>query len=348
MKLIDKLCSECFKDQGLKLLSERIGKESSINCPNCLNSNGIKLNTKEIETLAYRFFVVGSILKLDYGAAPLIQFNEYQKTNVNFSDSLKLDVKLFEETLGIGFFYYGPRLWMVGEIEPLKDLQNKNTRNLIFERILKEFPTVLLEKNELFYRIRTNPKYPANENEYDSSPYPGDGRLDTKSHPVLYGSQDLEVCIHECRVTVEDEIYVATLSPKQALKLLDLTELIEEDCTEFESLDLSMQMLFLASKHSYEISKELSVFVKENDFDGIIYPSFFSLVRTGKIPFSTVYGISTRKLPEFKNIEKSNTIRNLAIFGSPIKDKKIEVKNINKLGLNRIIYDYQFGPAEIK
>jgi len=348
MNLNEELCSECFTDQGLKLLSERIGIENSNKCPNCSNSNGIKLNAEGIETLAYRFFVIGSILKLDYGTAPLIQFNKHQKTSIDLSDSLKEDVKLFEKTLGIGFFHYGPRHWMVGEIGPLKDLQNKKTRNLIFDRILKEFPTVLLEENELFYRIRTNPKYPTNENEYDSSPYPGDGRLDTKSHQVLYGSQDLEVCIHECRVTVEDEIYVATLRPKQALKLLDLTELIEEDCTEFESLDLSIQMLFLASKHSYEISKELSVYVKEKDFDGIIYPSFFSLVRTGKIPFPTVYGISTRKIPQYKEIEKSSTIRNFALFGSPIKDKKIEVKNINKLGLNRIIYDYQFGPAEIK
>lgn len=347
MNLNEKLCSECFIDQGLKLLAERIGTENSEDCTHCSSSNGIKLNVEQLKTLAYRFFVVGSIFKPSYGAAPIIQFNEHQETSVEFSNSLQKDIKLFEKNLGVGFFHYGPRQWMIGEIEPLKDLQNKKRRKLIFNRIINEFPTVLLKENELFYRIRTNPKDPTDENEYDSSPYPGNGRLDSKDHPVLYGSQDLEVCIHECRVTVEDEIYVATLKPNKALKLLNLTELIAEDYSEFESLDLSIQMLFLASKHSYEISKELSLYISNKGFDGIIYPSYFSLVRTGKIPFPTAYGISTRRIPEYKELEKSSTIPNLAIFGNPVKDKRVKVKNINKLGLNRIIYDYQFGPAEI-
>jgi len=342
------LCSECFQDQGLKLLAEKIGFENKANCCNCNKSNGSKLSIEQVEILAYRFFVVGSILKTKYGAAPLIQFNEHQKTSVKFSDSLKNDVELFEKTLGVGFFHYGPRLWMIGEIEPLKELQNKNTRKNILKRIIKEFPTFELKTTDLFYRIRVNPTNPNNKNEYDSPPQPGNGRLDSEVQPVLYGSQDLEVCIHECRVTVEDELYVATLKPKSKLKLLDLTEVIEEDCTEFESLDLTIQMLFLAGKHSYEISKELSLIVKQSGFDGIIYPSFFSLVRTGKVPFQTVYGISTRKIPQYKDFEKGSTIQNIGLFGRPIKENKVEVVNINKLGLNRIIYDYQFGPSEIK
>lgn len=347
MKKKEILCSECFEDQGLKLLAERIGEDISGNCSICSNSKGVKLNLEQLQNLAYRFFVVGSIFKPDYGAAPLIQFNEHQKNNVHFSESLKKDVSLFEEILGIGFFHYGPRLWMVGEIEPLKNLQNPKKRKSIFERIIKEFPTVFLNENDLFYRIRTNPEFPVNESEYDSPPTPGNGRLDNVNNPVLYGSQDLEVCIHECRVTVEDQIYVATLKPRGRLKLLDLTEIIEEDCTEFESLDLSLQMLFLASKHSYSISQELSLDISENGFDGIIYPSYFSLVRVGRIPFPTVYGLSTRRLSQYRKFETSSMIPNIALFGRPIKEKKVKVKSINKLGLNRVIYDYQFGPAEI-
>ena len=340
------LCSECFQDQGLKLLAQRIGIEKLENCSNCFKSNGIKLSYEQIEHLAYRFFVVGSILKSDYGAAPYIQFNEYQKTSVDFVNPLRKDVKLFEKTLGIGFFHYGPRLWMVGEIEPLNDLRTKSTRNEMFERILKEYPSVSLKSSDLFYRIRVNPEYPNREPEYDSPPNPGNGRFGGENFPILYGSQDLEVCIHECRVTVEDDIYVATIKPRKKLKLLDLTELIEENCPEFESLDLSIQMLFLAGKHSYEISKEMSLRVKAENFDGIIYPSFFSLIRTGRVLFPTVYGISARKISMYRNIEKTATIQNIALFGRPLKDKKVEVININKLGLNRIIYDYNFGPVK--
>ncbi len=348
MNIKQLLCSECFQDHGIKPLAEKIGDDFKGNCSNCNSATGIKLAKDQVEFLAYRFFVIGSIVKLKYGAAPLIQFNQYQKTSVKFSDSINNDVKLFERTLGVGFFHYGPRLWMVGEIEPLKDLQNKATRQNIFKRIIKEFPTFILRNCDLFYRIRLNPAYPNNSSEYDSPPQSGKGRLDSENHPVLYGSQDLEVCIHECRATVEDELYVATLKPNSGLKLLDLTELLEEDCTEFESLDLTIQMLFLAGKHSYEISNELSLTVKENGFDGIIYPSFFSLVRTGNVPFPTVYGISTRKIPQYKEIERSSTIQNIALFGRPIRDKTVAVININKLGLNRVIYDYQFGPSEIK
>ncbi|WP_067143181.1 RES family NAD+ phosphorylase [Oceanivirga salmonicida] len=346
----EKLCSKCFTDQGLKLMAEKIGIQNSNNCRNCLNSHGIKLNIEQIKELVYRFFEVGSIVKLDYGASPTIKFNKYIKTSVKFSNSLQKDVKLFEKELGIGFFVYGPPLWLIGEIEPLKDLQNIKKRKSIFKRIIDEFPTVLLKENELFYRIRTNPEKPIDKNEYDSSPYPGKGRLDSKNNPILYASQDLEVCIHECRVITEDEIYVATLKPNNTLKLLDLTEPIDENINAFESLDLSIQMLFLASKESpnaYEISRDLSLYVKEKGFDGIIYPSFFSLLRTGKIPFGTFCGLPLRKFPKYKEFEKATTIRNIALFGSPIKDKKIEVKNINKLRLNQIIYNYDFGPVGI-
>jgi hypothetical protein len=341
------LCSKCFVDQGLKLLAQKIGFESRDVCPNCKKMSGEKLSSVQVQDLAYRFFVVGSIFKPKFGAAPQIQINNHQKTNIKFSKSLEKDVKLLEEILGIGFFHYGPRLWMLGEIGHLKNLQHNKKRIIVFDRILKEYPSIFLNSSELFYRIRLNPEYPNDHLQYDSPPMPGSGRLDSDNHPVLYGSQDLEVCIHECRVTVEDEIYVATLQPKKKLKLLDLTELIQEECSEFESLDLSIQMLFLAGKHSYEIAKELSLRIRDAGFDGIIYPSYFSLVRTGRIPFPTVYGISTRKFPGYRNVEKTSTIPNIALFGRPIKEIKVEVININKMGINRIIYDYEFGPSEI-
>jgi hypothetical protein len=42
--------------------------------------------------------------------------------------------------------------------------------------------------------------------------------------------------VHECRLTVEDELFVSALVPRRELRLLDLTELLEEGVTEFESL----------------------------------------------------------------------------------------------------------------
>jgi len=239
------LCSNCFKDQGLKLDSFKIGIEINKKCPNCNSNDGKKLTSDLIETLAHRFFVRGTLHKTNYGAAPIIQFNEHQKTSVEVSDLLQEDIRLIEESIGIGFFYYGPRLWMVGEVEPLKELQEKSKRYKVIEKIISDYPTRLLT-DETFYRLRKNLKIPKEHNQYDSPPVTGNGRFDSVDLPILYGSQDLKVCVHECRVIVEDELYIASLQPKSELKLLDLTELLDESTTEFESLDIATHMLFYA------------------------------------------------------------------------------------------------------
>jgi RES domain len=128
----------------------------------------------------------------------------------------------------------------------------------------------------------------------------------------MYGSQDLQVCIHECRIAAEDDIFVATLAPASDLRLLDLTEsLHEEVATEFESLDMAVHMLFLAGKHSYEISREIAFACHAAGYDGIIYPSYFSLLRTGGMPFETTFGISHRRVKQLADRERSKTIPNL-------------------------------------
>jgi len=114
-------CSACFADHGLRLNAEQIGSEDESACTNCGKTDGKKLTKEALEALAHRFFVWGSLSRGRYGAAPMVQFNERQKTSINASSWLKPDVELFERLLGIGFFHYGPRLWMVGEVEPLKD-----------------------------------------------------------------------------------------------------------------------------------------------------------------------------------------------------------------------------------
>lgn len=237
---------------------------------------------------------------------------------------------------------------MVGELEPLKSLQRLSERSQIIDRILKEYPPRTFCKNTRFYRLRKQPANPSRPDQYDSPPlsHAGKGRLDSTKLAVMYGSQDLEVCIHECRVTVEDDIFLATLSPTRDLKLLDLTELIQDDTTEFESIDMAVHMLFLAGEHSYEISRELAIEAHESGFDGLIYPSYFSLVRTGTTPFETAYGISVRRFPSYTGHAKSQVIPNIALFGRPIESGAVKVDCINRVVLNKVVYDLQFGPVE--
>lgn len=344
------LCSKCFEDEGLKIDASKVGLEQEGDCPNCKSSDGRKLTKDHIQRLAWRFFVSGTTIRTQYGGAPVIQCNEhhYGKSVISPSPWLKNDIKLIEDAAKIGFFHYGPRLWMVGQVEPLKDLQDPTKRSQVIDRVLKEYPEKVLAKDSAFYRLRVGPQHPDKPQEYDSPPIAlaGMGRLDSPGFPVMYGSQDIDICIHECRVTAEDDIYVATLKPQRDMRLLDLTHVLKEDVTEFESLDLAIHMLFLARSHSYEISRSISLAARDAGFDGLVYPSFFSLIRTGGHPFETVYGLSVRRFhPQAEKYAQAFTIPNFALFGRPLESLLVRVDCINRLVLTQIGYSAHFGPV---
>jgi hypothetical protein len=334
-------CSECFNDEGLRLDARQIGIEDSSACPRCGKTTGKKLYRDYLGLLAHRFFVWGTLHRFDYGAAPLVQFNEHQQTSIHTAPWFEADLLLIGELIDVGFFYYGPRFWMFGEVEPLKALQEPTTRPEIINRILKEYPATEVTPDDVLYRVRRDATPPEAFDQYDSPPIEmvGSGRLDSVGFPVMYCSQDLEVCIHECRVTAEDNLFVATLVPTKSLKILDLAELLQEEgVTEFESLDMAVHMLFLAGSHSYEISRALALAARAAGFDGLIYPSYFSMLRTGGMPFETMLGISDRRVAQFREREKSKIIRNLALFGRPIEKGSTQVRSLDRLILSRVAY----------
>jgi len=343
-------CSFCFNDQGLRLVAESFGNKTSDVCPICTATEGAKLTKDLLLEVARRFFVWGSFNRMKYGGAPLIQFNDGRRGGaVSFPHLLSNDAVLIEKICGIGFFHYGPRLWMLGEIEPLLLLQNPTSRAEIIDRIIAEYPSKDLQPDVLFYRVRKAPKMPNNHGEYDSPPLgiPGKGRLDAPEFPVLYASPDIEVCVHESRFTAEDELYVATLNATRPLNLLDLTALPKEDVTEFESLDISLNMLFLAGKHSYDIARTIATAAKSAGYDGLIYPSYFSELRMGVMPLRTTYGISNRIIPQYQEIEQSLSVPNFAIFGRPVEKGDVAVRCINKIIMSRVEYGFHFGPVGI-
>ena len=341
-------CSNCFANEGLRLDAVRLGSTDASRCPRCGAMNGRKLTRDRLITLGQHFFVWGSIRKFDYGQAPAIQFNDRRKTDIMMPDELVGDASAFEEILNAGFFAYEPRLWMFGEVEPLKRLCDESTRNKEIEGILREYGATTLSDGDTFYRVRKNPRVPTDASEYDSAPAPrSDSRLDSSTRSVLYGSPDLDICLHECRVSVEDDLFVATLRPHRKLELLDLATLLDEPraVSEFESLDLAVNMLFLAGDHSYAVTQAISRAAQEAGFDGIVYPSYFSMLRNGVKPFETTYGISHRRIPQYREFEASKTAPNYAIFGRPVEDGSVEVKCINRVVLSSVIYSVHFGPA---
>ena len=195
---------------------------------------------------------------------------------------------------------------------------------MTIQRVIDEYPKAILSQGTSFYRVRKNPRVPLANEEYDSPPneFLGKGRLDSVDAPILYASQDLEACIHEYRVTIEDELYVATISLQNNITVLDLSDWIEEKVTEFDSLTIAIHFLFNAADHSYEILRDIAIATRMAGLDGILYPSYFTQIH-----------------------RSDQTIRNIALFGRPVRDGIVKVDCINRVILNKVNYDIHFGPA---
>ena len=178
---------------------------------------------------------------------------------------------------------------------------------------------------------------------------PRQRRLADSTHPnlpVLYGSPDLQTCLHECRVTVEDALFLATLRPVRELKLLNLVSFPDEPLSHpCEDLDHAMVMLFLAEPHAYPISRAIACAALDAGYDGLVYPSFFSMLRNGVQPFESYLGLSNRSISELRPMEAAKMIPNLAIFGRPIQEGMLTVTCINRVILRKATYSIHFGPA---
>lgn len=320
------LCSLCFSDRGLQLEAEKIGRKNQSTCPNCGSSSGVKLYKKHLEPLLHEFFWNGSFARTDFGGAPRLVSNpfRYSGREVKFPDWLERDAHLLEDRLEVGIFHYGPPLWRIGEIEPLVALRQSETRLIKTKEIISRFSERILDEGSTFYRVRLNlDKFQETDHsQYDAPPEPRKnyGRLDSAKLAVLYGSEDLEICIHECRVQIPDECFVATLRTNCDLRLLNLAaDLEDEGGTEFESISLAIRYLFSAEAHSYEITRAIAIAAHEEGYDGILAPSYFSLV-------------------------KPNRAANIALFGHPIRESKLKIDCINRAALKAASYEVRMGP----
>jgi hypothetical protein len=319
------LCSSCFSDVGLRLEAEKIGRSDQGRCPNCGSVSGKKLSVDDLDELLVEFFSRGSFFRSDFGGAPRLASNHlrYGDREVEFPAWLEGDARLLEEKLRVGIFHNGPPLWQVGEVEPLTSLLSPEARADAIATVLKSFGSHVWAEGTEFYRIRKNlhPDHERDQFQYDSPPSARSqfGRLDSQDLPVMYGSQDLHICIHECRVTIPDECFVATLRTQRPFRLLDLTSTLEDAASPFESLDIAMRYLFSAESQSYEITQAIAVAARELNYDGILYPSYFSLVR-----------------PE--------QVANIGLFGHPLRRGDVEVACINRAMLSTASYEIKMGP----
>lgn len=321
-------CSDCFHDSGLKLEAQKIGINDNSVCPLCHSLSGKKLDKELLDHLCWKYFVEGSFYKTEYGGASILMVNDRGTDDaINCGKPLKQDIHFLLHDFNISVFYYAPPMWRIGMNDWLEDLncRSKKRRLAAINKIIQRCKTSYLEKNTTIYRLRTDLE--ANylsPLEYDSPPKQtyGNGRLNLKDDVVFYASFDIETCIHEGRATINDELYIATFRPRKQLKLLDATLIqhTKKEETPFEMLDVAISFIFTAGRVSYKNTRLLAQAIFEQGYDGIIYPSFFNQVR-------------------------EHDYKNIALFGKPVKENKLELIGINRVILKNVNYDISLGPA---
>lgn len=324
------LCSECLQDQGLKYEASLLGKDCDSECPCCGKTTGKKLTHEQVQMLCYSFFVSGTYTRTTFGGANVLNITKddgFFENNFLFGSSLKKDMHLLHERMGIGVCYAAPQMWRVGLISWLEDLtgRNKRKKGIALRKLISRMTPKYVGADRLFFRMRMKiADGILDAQTFDAPPIKNasTGRFNIEGVPVFYAAFDIETCIHECRATINDTLYIATVRPIQELKLLDFTEVsdnIDEE-TPFEDLSISTRFLFEAGEYAYHITQEIAAKVQEMGYDGIIYPSFYNQVR----------------YKEYKNI---------VLFGRPIKEEKICIISINRVILKTVQYQFILGPA---
>lgn len=310
-------------------MAEKLGIANSGVCSNCRCSSGALLYEDAIRELCNKYFVDGSYNRSDFGGSPtLIMENGSGEFHFEHDthNSLLHDIELIYEKTGAIPSCYGPVMWRVGITEWMDRLTSRNwkRRDKAIEEIIERCGIKEIGEDSRFYRVRTNVEDCLNEDSYDapqSQKYKG-GRLNVNGGVVFYASFDVETCIHECRVSMEDTLYLATLEPCRVLRLLDFSDVHEKESeqTPFESLNLAVRQLFMAASHSYGITRRISQFVKERGFDGIQYPSYFNCVT-------------------------NKTSLNIALYGHVIKNRTVRVRSLDRILLNQVSYEFDYGPC---
>lgn len=332
------ICSNCLENEGLELEARKIGTPSETPCSNCGAVTGIKLNSSQINQLIENFFLNGSVdLKTsNYGA-------RYKTTSVPdqkflsgyFDGSLQTDIGLLTKKHQFGLDLSSMRSWDAGitdlYLEVKEVVENCTSNNCltdqlrtIFDKVIDACASFELLPGAKIYRIRLDPTDAVTSPlSYDTAPSKvrSPFRFNGPNSPVFYGSLDVETCIHECRTTVYNEVVLATFKTQNKLRLIDFEKIII-DADLNSNIQSYLNLLFSSGDDSYKESQLLAERIKERGYDGIKYCSYYSMVRSG---------------------DHSN----IALFGYPVNEGKLSLQSLNRIKLDRIIYEYTFGPLNL-
>jgi len=316
-------CSECWADYGLQAIAATLGHEATSNCPSCNSPSGRKLRRSDLYEMCDTFFVDGSVPVGQGMFAPVIQVNDGRGSSDKFgTKELNEDIKRLEKEHGIFCFYYGPPMWMLGKSPDENGDVAWSEED--FDITLDHCQDRILKPNETIYRVRTNLlKQDIKAEQFCSPPEEKRDelwRFDSKELKICYAALDVETCLHETRITLQDNIFVATIRPIKPLRLLDLTTCQRADVTPFDNPMIWINSLLYDGKENYHVCRQLAQRIKNRGYDGFVYRSYF------------------QQVAERVHI-------NIALFGGPIAEGAIKVISINTVKVKNATYDWNFGPA---
>lgn len=315
------ICSDCFQRYGIKLMAERYGVKDGQPCPQCGSFLGAKLTRDKARELAVDYIVKGSYYRSTFGGAPV-----YMISDVGHDDKLfdaDPDLILLQNKCSLSAFLYAPATWRVGITTWLDNLLDENsatTKKTVLKLIDECEKTVCIEGTLLFRLLSQVFGNSADPLTYDAPhwSYQKEGRFGLDNISVLYLSSSIESAIHECRVTIEDDLHLASVKVKKPLRIVDLTKTLNDSGDPWEDLSTSLWFICSTGKDAYPITRAIAQEVFNQGYDGIFYWSYFNRV----------------------SYEKG---KNLVLFGSPIKEGKVEVISIDRLLLDNIQYSYSLG-----
>lgn len=331
-----RLCTECFLNFGIKETINNIcSDEESVVCFSCGSRVGKKVTKESANDLMRDFFVIGSIPPETGGPAPVFEFNNLNfSQSVTFGTNIDHDLKLLSDFLGVNLFHYGPPFWRLGYTDYYQQLKavgpdegekDITKRAKIWDDIISRCKVVTLDSNNKIFRLRAEQYLvQAIPEQFDTPPAEfvnKRGRYDTDDCPIFYASDDIEVCIHECRATLADCLTLGTLVPNRPLRLVDLSGSIDESSvrTEFDSVTRMLVKLAYSGKQDYDLCREFAQHINKRGFDGFLFLSYFSQAH-------------------------KRELKNLALFGYPLKSGLLRLESVNRLILNYVSYEYSFGP----
>ncbi|MBZ5566214.1 MAG: RES family NAD+ phosphorylase [Acidobacteriia bacterium] len=341
--LHEQVCSDCFADHGLRVTATIYGEIAESQCPRCGSTTGRRLNSSVLGYVVQKFFVDGT-RPGRHMPAVLIPGTSWPDDDIIFTPQLRRDYELLKQLTGFQLMRSAPDLIPMG-ITPLRltletclgihdwgDMAEPKSAAEAFAEVL-DFPVeYTLAPTQLVFRVRLSPRTPSEPGEYDSPPVTSAraNRLNRDGFRVFYGALDFETCVFEVKPSLEqivhEDIYVATLRARRPLKLFDLLNFpFDLDGLNGPgSMYHFLRSLFFPADHDYRITQELGERIAARGYEGILYPSGFSYVRS------------------------ASAYPNVALFGSPLASGAVILVSINRLCFRDIAYSCNLGPVVVE